>query len=136
MAVFIDTNILLDVLEKRVPHHAESERVLERCDQLKRPVFMAWHGLSTAFYIYSRKVGKAAARLALEELLWSVSIACTGQLEAILAFQLPITDLEDAMQAVAANACGAQCIVTRNKQDFAGSPVPVLTPQEFLAANP
>jgi predicted nucleic acid-binding protein len=32
MAVFIDTNILLDVLEKRLPHHADSERVLERCD--------------------------------------------------------------------------------------------------------
>ena len=40
------------------------------------------------------------------------------------------------MQAVAAEACGADCIVTRNKPDFTGSPVPVLTPQEFLAAYP
>jgi hypothetical protein len=52
------------------------------------------------------------------------------------AFQLPIADLEDAMQAVAADACEADCFVTRNKDDFAGSPVPVLTPQEFLAAHP
>lgn len=136
MAVFIDTNILLDVLEKRVPHHVDSERVLERCDQLQQPVFIAWHGLATAFYIYSRKVGEAAARLALEHLLWSVSVAYTGQLEAMRAFQLSIPDLEDAMQAVAADACGADCVVTRNKQDFTGSPVPVLTPQEFIAAYP
>jgi predicted nucleic acid-binding protein len=136
MAVFIDTNILLDVLEKRVPHQVDSEQVLVRCDQLQEPVFIAWHGLATAFYIYSRKVGEAAAHLALGQLLGSVSVAYTGQREAMRAFQLPIYDLEDAMQAVAADACGADCIVTRNTRDFTGSPVPVLTPQEFLAAHP
>jgi predicted nucleic acid-binding protein len=136
MAVFIDTNILLDVLEKRVPHQVDSEQVLVRCDQLQEPVFIAWHGLATAFYIYSRKVGEAAAHLALGQLLGSVSVAYTGQREAMRAFQLPISDLEDAMQAVAADACGADCIVTRNTRDFTGSPVPVLTPQEFLAAHP
>jgi hypothetical protein len=107
-----------------------------RCDQLQEPVFIAWHGLATAFYIYSRKVGEAAAHLALGQLLGSVSVAYTGQREAMRAFQLPISDLEDAMQAVAADACGADCIVTRNTRDFTGSPVPVLTPQEFLAAHP
>jgi len=136
MAVFIDTNILLDVLEKRVPHQVDSEQVLVRCDQLQEPVFIAWHGLATAFYIYSRKVSEAAAHLALGQLLGSVSVAYTGQREAMRAFQLPISDLEDAMQAVAADACGADCIVTRNTRDFTGSPVPVLTPQEFLAAHP
>jgi predicted nucleic acid-binding protein len=136
MAVFIDTNILLDVLEKRVPHQVDSEQVLVRCDQLQEPVFIAWHGLATAFYIYSRKVGEAAAHLALGQLLGSVSVAYTGQREAMRAFQLPISDLEDAVQAVAADARGADCIVTRNTRDFTGSPVPVLTPQEFLAAHP
>lgn len=136
MAIFIDTNILLDVLEQRVPHHVDSEKVLERCDQVNQPVFIAWHGLATAFYIYGRKVGEAAAQLALEQLLWSVSVAYTGHLEAMRSFQLRFPDLEDAMQAVADEACGAACIVTRNKSDFIGSPVPVLTPQEFLAANP
>jgi hypothetical protein len=68
--------------------------------------------------------------------LGSVSVAYTGQREAMRAFQLPISDLEDAMQAVAADACGADCIVTRNTRDFTGSPVPVLTPQEYLAAHP
>jgi len=136
MAVFIDTNLLLDVLEKRVPHHVDSEQVLLRCDQRHEEVFIAWHGLATAFYIYSRKVGDAAAHLAMWQLLGSVSVAYTGQREAMRALQLPISDLEDAMQAVAAEACGADCIVTRNTHDFTGSPVPVLTPQEFLAAHP
>ena len=136
MAVFIDTNILLDVLESREPHHQDSGRVLKRCDELQQPVFMAWHTLATAFYIYSRKVGEAAASLALEQLLSSISVSYTGQFEALRAFQLKFDDLEDALKAVAAEACGADCIVTRNKQDFVLSPVPVMTPQEFLAAYP
>lgn len=136
MAVFIDTNILLDVLESRQPHHQDSAQVLRRCDELQQPVFMAWHALATAFYIYSKKVGERAASIALEQLLGSISISYTGHFEAVRAFQLKFDDLEDAMQAAAAEACGADCLITRNKQDFALAPVPVMTPQEFLTAYP
>ena len=52
------------------------------------------------------------------------------------AFTLGFDDLEDAMQAVAAEACHADVIVTRNTADFAASQVPVLTPVGFLAACP
>jgi predicted nucleic acid-binding protein len=136
MTVFVDTNILLDILEKRGSHRLDSEEVLERCDAAGNPVFMAWHTLATAFYIYSRKVGKEAARIALDELLCSVSVATTGHLEAIRAFHLGFGDVEDAMQAVAAEACGASVIVTRNAKDFPGSSVPAVSPREFLDSLP
>ena len=41
-------------------------------------------------------------------------------------------DFEDAVQATAAAQAGCQYIITRNKEDFNGSPIPVLDPQEFL----
>jgi len=41
-------------------------------------------------------------------------------------------DFEDALQAAAALACGAQLIVTRNERDFKGSPVAALNPEAFL----
>ena len=43
------------------------------------------------------------------------------------AFTLGFRDLEDALQAVAAEACTADHLVTRNETDFAKSPVHVLT---------
>ena len=45
---------------------------------------------------------------------------------------LPMTDFEDALQVAAARACGARYIVTRNVRDFAGSPIPAISPREAL----
>ena len=49
------------------------------------------------------------------------------------ALALSMTDFEDAIQAAHAESCGAHLIVTRNTADFANSPVPAMTPEDFLA---
>ena len=41
-------------------------------------------------------------------------------------------DFEDAVVAAVAERNGAAYILTRNINDFAGSPVPAITPAEFL----
>jgi hypothetical protein len=43
-------------------------------------------------------------------------------------------DFEDALVASVAEVTGSDYIVTRNVPDFAGSPVPAMTPTEFLEA--
>lgn len=43
-----------------------------------------------------------------------------------------MSDFEDALIAYSAFRCGVDFIVTRNKKDFAKSPVPALTPSEFV----
>jgi hypothetical protein len=45
---------------------------------------------------------------------------------------LPLKDFEDALVASVAEVTGSNYIVTRNLSDFAGSPVPAVTPAEFL----
>ena len=41
-------------------------------------------------------------------------------------------DIEDAAQLAAAIATGIEVIVTRDPRGFSGSPIPVLSPDEFL----
>jgi hypothetical protein len=43
---------------------------------------------------------------------------------------------EDALQVSAAQACGADYIITRNGRDFVKSPLPALSPEEFLGRHP
>lgn len=43
-----------------------------------------------------------------------------------------MSDFEDALQVAAALAANADFIVTRNLQDFRRSPLPALTPPQFL----
>lgn len=71
----------------------------------------------------------AHAELAESEVFVGESVALTVR---IYAAALPMADFEDAMQVVAARACGARHIVTRNVRDYERSPIRTVGPQEAL----
>lgn len=133
MIVYLDTNIIIDIISLRQPHYADSQAVLDRCSDLECKAFVGWHGVATAHYIVGLKVGEAIAQTTVRDFLQFVQVATTGDSEMHRALTLGFKDLEDAMQA---EACGADFIVTRNTTDFAASPVPVLAPADFLAQFP
>lgn len=136
MRVFLDTNIVLDVLLNRPGLVTESEAVILRCEKSGDPMFMAWHGLATAYYLLRRGRSETDAMVEVDKLLAWVRIADAVDANARAARQLGFGDFEDALQAVSAEACGADCIITRNRADFAKSKVRVLTPTEFVAQFP
>jgi predicted nucleic acid-binding protein len=136
MKVFLDTNIVLDILERRQPHFLQSRDVLQCCQDQSFPVFIAWHSLANAFYIYGKKVGTSLAEEALREMLDVITVATVGHAEARRAFTLGFNDLEDGLQAVAAEACGADWIITRNAPDYTCSPIPAIVPADFLLRFP
>jgi len=47
----LDTNILLDVLLNRPGLVTESEAVIRNCEPAGHSMFIAWHGLVTAYYL-------------------------------------------------------------------------------------
>lgn len=136
MRVFVDTNVLLDVYLHR-PGRLASLHVLTGCVKPGNEGWIAWHSLSNGFYIVRRttKLISEAQRFAFE-LLQGLSVATVGTIEAQAAVNLKMNDLEDAMQIIAAQACHADIIVTRNVSDFGAARVPVLTPEDFLLQFP
>ena len=89
---------------------------------------MAWHTASNLDFIL-----KDGARAQIEELLDYVEVPATGGRALREALQYTMSDYEDAMQAAAAAAAGAQLIATRNVKDFKQSPVRAMTPAKILA---
>jgi predicted nucleic acid-binding protein len=136
MRVFLDTNILLDVLLNRPGLVRESEAVILRCEQAGHRVFIAWHGLATTYYLLRRGRTEDETMLEVDKLLAWARVADAGDSHARTARELEFSDFEDALQSVSAAACGANCIVTRNTEDFANSPVLAMTPSEFLVKFP
>lgn len=132
MRVFLDTNILLDVLLNRTAFVADSEAVILRCERDGHPMFIAWHGLATAYYLLRRGRSTTDALLEVDKILSWARVAEAGDGHARKARGLGFGDFEDALQAVSAEACTADCIVTRNTSDFVRSTVAALTPQQFL----
>ena len=50
-----------------------------------------------------------------------------------MATTFPGSDFEDNLRIACAVEARLEAIVTRNPKDFAGSPIPILTPVELLA---
>lgn len=125
MKVLLDTDVLLDVALARQPHLAASASVL-RWVQSGGTAAVAWHSLTNCSYLLK------GGRDFLERLLKLVEIPTVGTADARLALGLPMSDVEDAFRAAAAVAWGADFIVTRNLPDYARSPVPAISPGDFL----
>jgi predicted nucleic acid-binding protein len=122
----IDTDVLLDVALNREPHAQASAAVL-RWAESGGSAAVAWHTLTNCAYLLKRD-----GRPFLERLLQLVEVAPVGGADARRALQLPMNDIDDAFQAAAALAWGADVIVTRNLADYRRSPVAALAPAAFM----
>ncbi len=72
----------------------------------------------------------------IRELLEFCVIPSCGSPEMMHALDLGFTDMEDAMQAVAAIRFGAQLIATRNVKDYRKSPIQAILPRDILSHLP
>lgn len=132
MKITVDLNVLLDVAQNRLPHYQASEEVLHRARIGEYAAVLPAHALTTLHYIIEKWSGTALANQTIDGLLRDFEIHSADKANFQRARQLPLKDFEDAVVAVVAEATGSQYIVTRNVADFSGSPVPAITPAEFL----
>jgi hypothetical protein len=127
--VLIDCDVLLDVVLARQPFCADSAAVLAWAVDHPGRAAVAWHTLANLAYLTSGRT-----RDFLCDVLRHTEVAPVGTAQARQALALPMADLEDALQAAAALAFRAQYIVTRNLRDYRNSPVPALSPRQFVDA--
>ena len=128
MKIFIDLNIILDYLEDRPPFADAAENVIaDKGNQL----FVSAHMVTTAFYLMLG-LGIEVQNAALDFIFDNFTVVPCDKPTLISARALEFADYEDAVAAAAAQKAKCAYIITRNKRDFAKSPVPALTPGEFL----
>ena len=132
MKVTVDLNVLLDVAQNRLPHYHASEEVVRRIRRGEFAAVLPGHALTTLHYIMEKYAGTALANQTLDGLLADFAIHPVDKANFQRARQLPLSDFEDAVVAVTAEATGSDFIVTRNVDDFVGSSVPAITPIDFL----
>jgi predicted nucleic acid-binding protein len=133
MKVMIDLNVLLDVIQRREPHFGASAEVLARAVRKEMTAYLPSHCLTTLHYIIQKHADTTAADHAIDWALGKLHIQPENTKAFLRARALPMTDFEDAVVAAIAEASGCSTIITRNVADFRKSPVPALTPEEFLA---
>ena len=135
MNVFLDTNVLLDVLGQREPFYAGSARVWTLAETGQIAAFASTLSLPNLFYILRRAKGSKPARKIVGILrdifaLVPLDAQITNQ-----ALDSEIGDFEDAIQFFSALRAGATTLITRNSKDFPGRDIVIQTPSEFLATH-
>ena len=132
--IFLDTDVALDHLADRQPFAEYAHRLFALAEKAEITLCLSALSFSNLYYILRKLVGHGEALALLGKLKQLVRVSAVGEAEIQSALANSFKDFEDAIQHFTAKAEGdVRAIITRNKADYAGSEIPVLSPDEFLA---
>jgi predicted nucleic acid-binding protein len=130
--ILFDTNVVLDVLLDRQPHVEASAAAWAAVETGRSKGMLAAHAVTTIHYLVRKAMGNIKATQIISSILRVFEVAIVDGAVIQEALQLPFSDFEDAVTAVAARLAGCECIVTRDPKGFRGSPVPSVTPEAVM----
>ena len=133
MRILVDTNVIMDVVIKRVPFSGAARQVLRLCALRRIHGCVAAHSITNLFFILRKHLSAEQRRKMLLRLCKMLTVVGVDAKKLVRALRNnAMDDFEDCLQAECAKEFRADYIVTRNGKDFAGSAVPVVEPEEFL----
>jgi predicted nucleic acid-binding protein len=132
MRVCFDSNVVIDIMGK------SKERFASLCaydvvlNGGHEPVIPLFTTTDIVYVLRRSYLGTQKTKEALNHILTMFELLDGHPLDCKRAHESDMPDYEDALIAFAAQRQGVDFIVTRNKRDFAHSPIPALTPEEFV----
>ncbi len=130
--LFLDTNIVLDLLAHRMPFYTETAKLFSLADMKKIKLSISALCLADANYILSRQNPESEVRKILRKFKVLVNVLPLDDKITDLALNSEFKDFEDAIQYFTAIENDQDLIITRNQPDFKESKIPVMTPGEFI----
>jgi len=130
--LFLDTNIILDLLAHRMPFYTEAAKLFSLADKKKLKLSISSLYLADAHYILSKQNPEMETRNILRKFKVLVNVLPLDDKITDLALNSEFRDFEDAIQYYTAIENDQDIIITRNQQDFKESKIPVMTAGEFI----
>jgi len=137
MKVLLDTNVMLDVLQKRNPWFEDGKTIFLAVATKQIEGFLTAKEIAD-IHFFSRKQFKGEenvdqkVRKIISGILALFGIVDTLGEDCQNALGLENNDYEDAIMISSARRAGIDLIVTRNTEHFVQSPLPIYTPAEFV----
>ena len=133
-AVFIDSDIILDVLLEREPHFKDSQTILGLAESNDVRGFTSSLIIANCFYIIENQKNQAAARNSIAKLRSILHVLPFSDKEIGESLNSNFKDFEDGIQHYIALNNNIDAIITRNTRDFKNAGLPVMTPAELLSS--
>ena len=130
--VFVDTNIVIDLLQKRENFYQEAQELFTKADRKKLKLYISALTFANTYYILSKYYSSNEAKKILSKFKVLVEVLPTTDKIIDLSLASDFNDFEDAIQFYTALESNLHVIITRNKKDFKNNLIPVFSAKEFL----
>ena len=130
--IFLDTNIVLDLLGERVPFYEPIAKIATLADKGKLTMVVSPISFATVNYFLSKYESPETAREKLRKFKILCEVCSLNEQTVEKGLNSSIRDFEDALQYFSATESDCEIIITRNGKDFKKSLLPVMTANEFL----
>jgi predicted nucleic acid-binding protein len=133
MKVLVDTNVILDLLLKRLPFYDDARAINQLVEQRRIEGCVSSASMTDIFYIARKELKNTAVVYKVMDAL-AADYIIAPVLESTIknALTLRWNDFEDAVQYLTARENGIEQIITRNAADFTSGEIPRISPAEFL----
>ncbi len=131
--VFIDTNIIIDLIADRKPFSKFAVEIFKKAESKKIKLFSSSHSFATIHFLLKKHIEEKQLNSILHDLLDYVQIIPVDQNIIKKSLKSKYKNFEEAIQVICAySIANMDCIVTRNIKDFREAEISVFTPEEFL----
>ena len=132
--LFLDTNILVDLLADRKPFSKFALEIFTAAENKQVFLYTSSHSIATTYYLLKKFIEDKSLREAISSLIEFVKVIPIDSIIINKGLKSKQRDFEEALQIFAASSIQRMdCIVTRNIKDFKGSEILVLSPDEICA---
>lgn len=130
--VFVDSDIVLDLLSGRQPHYNYAAELFSLADENSIKLYVSSLTFANVNYILSKQVSPGQARKMLLKFKTLINVLSVNDKIIELALASDFNDFEDAIQYNTAIENGITTLLTRNLKDFKKAEITIFTAQQFL----
>ncbi len=131
--LFVDTNIVIDLLSQREPFYEEAAELFSLADKKLVELSVSSLTFANTSYALLRQIDANKAKSILRKLRLIVRILPLD--DKIIGLALndeTFSDFEDGLQYFSAIEDEQELIITRNLKDFRSSKLPIMTAKQFI----
>lgn len=131
--IFLDTNIILDLLGQRIPFYDAIAKVATLADQKKIVLVTSPLSFTTVEYVLNKFESQESVLNKLRKFKIICKVCSVDEEIIEKGLNSDFKDFEDAVQYYAALQANCTIIITRNGKDFKNSIIPIMTAEEYIS---
>lgn len=130
--IFVDTDIILDLLSYREPFYISAANLFSAADRKEIEICVSSLCFANLNYILSKQFSSAEAKMKLLKFKTLVTVLAVSDKVIELAMSSDFKDMEDGIQYYTAIENRVTILLTRNLKDYKTAIIPVMTAEQFL----